>query len=567
MVRFRAAVAFALVLTASAVSGQTTAPAPPSDAEIRQILADRVEKQRQSVGIVVGVLEPAGRRIVTYGSRTKGEAQPLDGDTVFEIGSVSKVFTALLLADAVARQEVALADPIATYLPSSVRVPQRGRAITLQDLAMHTSGLPRLPTNFMPKDAANPYADYSVEQLYAFLSGYELPRDVGAQYEYSNLGGGLLGHVLALRAGMSYETLVESRITRPLGMTSTRITLSPAMQARLAAGYGPMLQPAANWDLPTLAGAGALRSTANDLLTLLAAAMGLKPSPLDRAFASMTATRRPTGMPSLEIGLGWHVFTANNREVAWHDGGTGGYRAFAGFDSKTPVGVVVLSNAGTVAGVVDVGRHVIDTRVPLLPPQSPLVTPPRERTAIAVDPAIFDGYAGRYQLAPAVFITVTRRGQELLVQLTGQPEFQIFPETTKDYFLKVVDAQITFETDAQGKATGLVLHQMGRDQRAPRVDGQPVTPKTIALTPAILDRYVGRYRLAPQVELVVTRQDDRLFAQLTGQPSVEVFASGPRDFFYKIVDAQLTFEAGSDGEATAVVLHQFGRDMRAMRIP
>lgn len=553
-------------LTRSAAA-QSPSPAAASDGEIRTILSERIDVQRQSVGIVVGVLEPAGRRIVTYGSPAKGDARPLDGDTVFEIGSISKVFTALLLADAVERGEVAMTDPVSRYLPASVKMPERGRAITLQDLATHTSGLPRLPNNMTPKDGANPYADYTVEQLYAFLSAYELTRDVGAQYEYSNLGGGLLGHVLTLRTGSTYEALVEARITGPLGMTSTRITLPAELRARLAAGYGPTLQPAANWDLPTLAGAGALRSTASDLLIFLSAALGDRPSPLSRAFAAMTTVRRPTGVPALEIALGWHVFTANGREVLWHDGGTGGYRTFAGFDREARRAVVALSNAGTLAGVNDIARHILDPQVPLIAKDSPLVTPPKERVAIAIDPAVFDGYVGRYQLAPATFFTVTRDARSLFVQLTGQPTFEVFAETTKDYFLKIVDAQITFETDAQGKATALVLHQGGVDQRAPRSEGEPVVPQEVALDPALLEGYAGRYQLAPQVLLIVTRQEGRLFAQVTGQPSVEVFASGPRDFFYKVVNAQLTFEVGADGRATTVVLHQLGRDIRGARVP
>ena len=558
--------AVSLGLSRSAAA-QSPAPSAASSDEIRTVLAERIDVQRQSVGIVVGVLEPAGQRIVTYGSPAKGDARPLDGNTVFEIGSISKVFTSLLLADAVERGEVALTDPVSKYLPASVKMPQRGRAITLQDLATHTSGLPRLPDNMTPKDGANPYADYTVDQLYAFLSAYQPTRDAGAQYEYSNLGGGLLGHLLALRAGSTYEALVQARITGPLGMASTRITLPAEMRARLAAGYGPTLQPAPNWDLPTLAGAGALRSTANDLLVFLSAALGDRPSPLSRAFAAMTAVRRPTGVPALEIALGWHVFTANGREVVWHDGGTGGYRTFAGFDRAARRAVVALSNAGTLAGVNDIARHILDPQVPLIAKTSPLVTPPKDRVAIAVDPAIFDGYVGRYQLAPATFFTVTRDAGSLFVQLTGQPIFEVFAETIKDYFLKIVDAQITFETDAQGKATALVLHQGGVDQRAPRIEGEPVVPQEVALDPALLEGYAGRYQLAPQVLLIVTRQEGRLFAQVTGQPSVEVFASGPRDFFYKVVNAQLTFEVGADGRATAVVLHQLGRDIRGARVP
>jgi len=256
------------------------------------------------------------------------------------------VFTALLLANMAERGEVALRDPVVKYLPPGTKMPERnGRSITPVDLATHTSGLPRLPTNMSPKDPNNPYADYSVKQLYEFLSTYQLSRDIGSQYEYSNLGGGLLGHALALRAGMSYEDLVESRICAPLGMNSTRITLTPEMKGRLAGGHNAALETVENWDLPTLAGAGALRSTANDLLTFVAANLGYTKSPLASAMAAMLKERRPTGQPGLEVALGWHIFTTGGKEIIWHNGGTGGYRSFMGLGPKARVGGVVLSNA------------------------------------------------------------------------------------------------------------------------------------------------------------------------------------------------------------------------------
>ena len=452
-----------VLATPSTAQSTGGAPAPLSDADITRILAERIDAQQQSVGIVVGVLEPGGRRVISYGHPAKGDPRRVDGDTVFEIGSITKVFTALLLSDAVERGEVSLSDPVSRYLPASVKVPQRGRAITLGDLASHVSGLPRLPTNMASTNPRNPYADYTVDQLYAFLSGYELPRDAGAQYQYSNLGGGLLGHVLALRAGMSYEALVESRITRPLGMTSTRITLSDDMRGRLASGYDATLQPASNWDLPTLAGAGALRSTVNDLLLFLSAAMGERPTPLAKAFAAMTTARRPAGAaPALEIALGWHVWTANGHDVVWHNGGTAGYRTFIGFDPRAHTAVVALSNAGTPAGVDDIGRHLLDRQIPLR-------AQPKARTAITVNAAILDGYVGRYQLAPSAFLTVSRKESGLFAQLTGQMEFEIFAESPREFFYKVVDAQLTFEVGADGRATAVVLHQAGRDIRGARV--------------------------------------------------------------------------------------------------
>src|SRR5437763_25452 len=201
----------------------------PNTGEIREILLRRIDRQKQAVGIVVGVIEPNGRRVVAYGNLAQGDTRTLDGDTIFEIGSITKIFTSLLLADMVNRKEVALDDPAAKYLPENVRMPERsGKSITLLDLSTHTSGLPRLPSNLKPKDAANPYAGYRVEDLYQFLSSYELPRDPGSnlegsEFEYSNLGGGLLGHLLAYRAGTDYESLIGTRITRPLSMPDTGI--------------------------------------------------------------------------------------------------------------------------------------------------------------------------------------------------------------------------------------------------------------------------------------------------------------------------------------------------------
>ena len=239
---------------------------------------------------------PTGRRVVAYGNLANGDPRTLDGDTIFEIGSVTKVFTSLLLADMVNRKEVALDDPAAKYLPENVRMPERsGKSITLLDLSTHSSGLPRLPGNLKPKDPRNPYADYSVDDLYQFLSGYTLPRDPGSEFEYSNLGAGLLGHLLAYRAGTDYESLIGTRITQPLSMPDTGITLSSSMKQRMATGHNAMLAPVANWDLPTLAGAGALRSSANDMLTFLEAFLGYKESPLAPAMKAMLEVRRPAG--------------------------------------------------------------------------------------------------------------------------------------------------------------------------------------------------------------------------------------------------------------------------------
>ncbi len=262
--------ALSVILARTAAFAQAPADSPfPTDAEVRKILADRIGSENLGLALVVGVIDAKGRRVVSYGSLAKDDKRPLNGDTIFEIGSMTKVFTSLVLMDMVQKGEVALTDSVAKYLPSSVKVPERNnKKITLQDLSTQSSGLPRMPTNFAPNDPLNPYADYTPEQLYQFLSGYQLTRDIGAQYEYSNLGVGLLGHALTRRAGVDDESMVRSRILDPLEMNHTRVTLTPEMKARLALGHAG-LTVVPNWDIATLEGAEAPRSGANDMLTFL----------------------------------------------------------------------------------------------------------------------------------------------------------------------------------------------------------------------------------------------------------------------------------------------------------
>ena len=190
-------------------------PSVPTDAAIERVLADRVDACRLSLGMAVGITDSRHRRYVAHGSQNAASGRPVDRHTLFEIGSVTKLFTSLLLADMVIRREAELDEPVANLLPSGVRVPERdGRQITLVDLAKHLSGLPRLPTNLTPNDPADPYAHYTAQHLYDFLARDELLRTPGDAVEYSNLGAGLLGHALCLRAGMDYESLVTRAHSR-----------------------------------------------------------------------------------------------------------------------------------------------------------------------------------------------------------------------------------------------------------------------------------------------------------------------------------------------------------------
>lgn len=448
----------------------------PGPEEIREILVKRIDQQKQAVGIAVGVIEPNGRRIVAYGNLATGDPRTLDGDTIFEIGSVTKVFTSLVLADMVHRKEVSLDDPAAKYLPENVRMPERsGKFITLLDLSTHSSGLPPNPTNVKLNPRTSQAADYSVADLYPFLSGYTLPRDPGSEVEYSNLGAGLLGHLLACRAGTDYESLTRSRITVPLRMPDTGIALSPALKQRMATGHNGLLSPVANCDLPApLAGAGALRSSTNDMLTFLEAFLGYKESPLAPAMKATLEVRGTTG--KAKIGLGWLLNSADGKEIAMHDGGTAGFRSFIGFDLKARIGVVVLSNAAR-SGVEDIGLHLLNPKLPLANPE-----PPMQHTEIRIDPELLDYYTGRYQMTPNLILEITRDGDRLFAQgfgklpenppgeLTALPKFELFAEGQKNFFARVNDSQYVFDTGPDGRATSLIRYRTGhQSMRGPRL--------------------------------------------------------------------------------------------------
>jgi CubicO group peptidase (beta-lactamase class C family) len=466
--------ALALPIAGVRASAQNDAPsqmerdnsmAPPQQARgsssdaIGALLMERVDIGRDSVGYVASIGDADGTRLATYGISGAANGRPLDGDTIFEIGSVTKVFTALLLADMVARGELSLTEPVAKYLPREARPqPFDGKPITLLDLVTYTSGLPRLPANFSPKDPANPYADYTVAQLYQFVSNFAPRYYPGSQYEYANLGFGLLGHVLALRAGRSYEELVVSRICAPLGLDDTRITLTAEMRERLAQGHDASLHDVPAWDIPTLAGAGALHSTANDLMRFVDVCRGQRETSLWPALASLLDVRRQTDKRGVSAAAGWFVETGHSDELVVKDGGTGGYAAFVGYSERTRTAAVLLSNAASWSTTPALGRHLLNANFPL----------PVLHRQVSIDPAKLSAYAGRYALTPRFVLTVTPKDNRLMVQATGQDEYEVFPESDTSFFYRVVDAQITFELTPDGTASALVLHQNGMDRRGAR---------------------------------------------------------------------------------------------------
>ncbi|MFJ9550457.1 serine hydrolase domain-containing protein [Streptomyces erythrochromogenes] len=325
-------------------------------ATLAQQTAERLAEQH--VGVVVAALTEDAveiRGAGNTGSAGADDARTPGPDTLFEIGSVTKPFTALALACLAVSGRAGLDEPLADLLPAGTAVPSRdSRQISLQHLATHTSGLPRLPRGMLlpallHPSKPDPYADCTADALLSGLAGTRLRAVPGKRLRYSNLGAGLLGLALARRAGTDYESLITREICAPLGMTDTVVTVDGARSRRSAQGHGRRGRPVAPWHLADLAGAGALRSTAADLAAFVRAQWDGGPGELAEAIRLTRAVEHRRS-PFAWVHLGWSAHRLHPRQGAhlqiWHNGGTGGFSSFVGFDPEKRLAVIALANTG-----------------------------------------------------------------------------------------------------------------------------------------------------------------------------------------------------------------------------
>jgi D-alanyl-D-alanine-carboxypeptidase/D-alanyl-D-alanine-endopeptidase len=351
-----------LLFTATYFIGSAQLPAD----SIYPIINKEVQLKR-TPGIIVGTIDPTGKReIISAGSFSDKKEMRPDGNTMFEIGSITKVFTSLILADMVLKKQVNLDDPISKYLPAHVKVPIiKGKEITLLHLASHSVGWPRMPDNYDPKNLDNPFVDYTIEQTYDYISRATFDYAPGTWFQYSNVGYGLLGHLLAQVAGKPYETLIKERICTPLNMPNTTITLTPAQKTNLAVGHNEYGGAVENWDMPAIAGTGALRSNMNDMLNFAGANLGIIKTDLYPAMELAHIPRISKGKDG-QVTLGWTLVKAENGDdYLWKDGTTGGYRSIVLLNRTKKTGVVILSNS--LNPINDIAYHILYPALPVKP--------------------------------------------------------------------------------------------------------------------------------------------------------------------------------------------------------
>lgn len=328
----------------------------PLDLRVDSLVRPYIQMQH-TAGICVAFIKDGKTTTYSYGEIKKGEKQLPDTDkTFFEIGSISKTFTGILLADEVVKGKMSLDDPINKYLPDSIKKMEfKDVPITLKTLSNHSSGFPRLPMNLYKKgdDANNPYQNYDAGRMFSYLKTYKPFREVGVNYEYSNFAVGLLGTILAQQNQLSYEELLLQKICKPLKLKNTKISLDEADKINFAQGYDEKGKSASAWDLNTLAGAGGIRSTTNDMAKYVEANMTKATKQLQEAIDLSHKVSFESGQNI--VGLGWHITKRKEHTIYQHSGGTGGFRTFVGFDKELQIGVVVLSNSAEEVTMIGMG--------------------------------------------------------------------------------------------------------------------------------------------------------------------------------------------------------------------
>lgn len=411
------------------------------DINVQALLQEFIDDSG-SVGASVAFIDHGKMQIFSYGKKTVQKEELISPDTIFEIGSLTKVFTTLALMDMVQEEKVQLDDPVEMYLPN-IKIPEaEGKKITLRHLASHTSGLPNMPDNFHPKNPNNPYEDYTIESMYDYLSHCTLQKTPGESVEYSNIGMGLLGHILSLRAEKTYEKLIQDSVLDKLHMKNTSIILTTEMAQHFATGHH-LNKPVEHWDVPGLAGAGAFRSNIQDMAQFLAANMGLIESPLTNLLKQCHNNQFGRESTSA-MGLGW-ILSSNGAEIIYHDGSTGGFRSYLGFNPRTQRGVVILSNCS--------GDWPNELAACLL---DPAYKKPFVDKALANDPSYLSRFAGSYDATlvhdPSTKLTlqISVSGKQLASILSDEDVTMLYPQEVGIFGVQGSNMKIRFSFNTKG---------------------------------------------------------------------------------------------------------------------
>ncbi len=430
---------FNLLLSSVVVVSTEAAKASTWSEELKTKIDANVEKHflnESQVGLVVGVMKDREIHFWSYGEKVRGGSAPPDADTFFEMGSITKTYTATLLALEVLKGTLRLEDSVERFWPE-LKGTDAGK-ITFQELASHTSGLPRMPDNFAPADLLNPYKDYDETRLSEFLKGFKQTQPGPHAYAYSNVGLGMLGYILAQKLNsQSYRDYLAANLLNPLGLHSTKAELAQQDLANAAQGHDSFFSPMPFWNLNVLEPAGVLKTTARDLLRFLGFNMTTDSGLIGQAM-QLAQTQR----------LAWRSTQLGRHLVLTHGGATGGYRANLVFDASEKLGAVVLSNTDVapiclLAPVFDVPCEIQKYKSLTASAQARLV-------------GSFD--AVEIGLSAEVFV----EGGQMGIYPKGQSRLKLWPQSDFEFSIPDAQAIVVFKPAVDGVVDEFELRQNGQ---------------------------------------------------------------------------------------------------------
>ncbi|PHS02580.1 MAG: hypothetical protein COA78_20705 [Blastopirellula sp.] len=430
-------------------------------------MAGPLVEDRIADGLSIGYIEGEHWGIVHLGTSNRAKKKA-DNLTVYELGSISKVFTSLLLADAVVRGEIELNAAVDADNQAGIRFPSRdGRSIQWIDLSTHRSGLPRLPSNITPTSLKNPYRDYDSKKAAEFLKQYELPRHPGESQEYSNFGASVLGYMVAQNAGMSYEQLLQERITKPLQMNDCTVSLTSDQKKRVATPHEKFGSATSLWTFSDLPGAGGIHATMRDMMRFAKAQLNPPAGKLGEAIELAWKQQTDADASGAAMGLGWVI--AGDRKTRWHNGQTGGSHSSLFINRELNCAVIVLCNTALSNEIDQLAMQMIKKAAGQEVKLKPSKTSDSKPGDLTKDAKHRGRLEGKYQLTPNFIFTVHDRDGHLMVEITNQPTQEVFPDSPTRWSYRGVDATLEFKLSKTGPAKSLVLHQNGAKQTAYRI--------------------------------------------------------------------------------------------------
>lgn len=552
--------ALAMLVAVSAVPARAATPPTASlDADLDPMLTALFPADGPGATVIV-VKDGAVVYRKAFGLANLELRVPMRPENVFEIGSVTKQFTAVATMMLVEEGKLALDDDVRKYLAD---FPDKGAKITIEHLLTHTSGIPSYTE--LPTWPSLWRKDMTPAEIINLTRDMPLEFAPGSQYKYDNTGYVMLGAIIEKASGLSYADFVSKRIFEPCGMRHSFYGSKNALIPERALGYTRAGRGEGAWqNAPYLSmtqpyAAGSLMSSVDDLAAwdrAVSAGKLVSKASWERIF---TPYRLSTGATS-SYGYGWDIGSFENRRMIRHNGGIFGYVSEVLRIPEANLYVAMLTNSDS---------HPVDTGFVVTKiAAAALGTPYREPVAVSLDEAALDSLVGVYDIDGTATRIVSREGTRLFTQRTGGPKLEVYAESPSSFFYRNSFTRLRFERDAAGKVAAMVMRtEAGTEQRAVRTDRPvPAGPVAIAVDPKLLADYAGVYEIAPTFAIEISAEGSQLFAQATGQPRFELFASSPTEFFLKVVDARIVFSRDPDGKVGGLTLLQNGRQIPGKRV-